>query len=498
MQFIEQILINVLLRFMSVEQLNNFLGDPQAAALTVGVLVAVSGAVLGTFLLLRKMSMTSDAISHTVLLGIVVAFLVMAALPGIEPDITSPFLIVGAAIAGVATVMLTELIHRSGLVKADAALGLAFPLLFAIAIILITRFTADVHLDEDAVILGEIGVVWANTESHCLENCADVTITPEDERVTTGRQCVNCQAEGIGPRDPKAIFEETCANCGTYTAAEAWRERLIETPPVLVFWPRAITVMLVTTLLNVVFIIAFYKELKLTTFDSSLASALGFHPAAMNYALMILVSVTAVAAFDAVGSVLVVAFYVIPAATAYLLTDRLAGMLLLSPVIGALGTITGYEFSRGNFLGIVQVSDLLKVLDRLIGLDGYTAWNTSISASMALMMFFLFLVAWVFSPRYGLVSGVLRRRAQRRQFANQMLLGHVFNHQAAADAAAELSVATLHEHLNWSPQKTQRVLQRVRLRNLAVIEGNLVQLTDRGQQRVRDFIHHSLGDRAAL
>src|SRR5690606_25681861 len=157
MNLIERLLINLLLQFVSAEQLNAFLGDPQTAATIVGVLVAISGALLGTFLLLRKMSMTSDAISHTVLLGIVVTFLVMVALPGVEPDISSPFLIIGAALSGVATVVLTEAIHRSGLVKADAALGLAFPLLFAIAIILISRFTANVHLDTDAVILGEIG-----------------------------------------------------------------------------------------------------------------------------------------------------------------------------------------------------------------------------------------------------------------------------------------------------------------------------------------------------
>src|SRR5690606_32943992 len=172
-------------------------------------------------------------------LGIVVTFLVMVALPGVEPDISSPFLIIGAALSGVATVVLTEAIHRSGLVKADAALGLAFPLLFAIAIILISRFTANVHLDTDAVILGEIGVVWADTESHCLDNCEDVVITADDPRAQMGRQCVNCQSEGISPRDPRAEFEEVCFNCGTYTAAQAWRERLIDEPPELVFWPRS-------------------------------------------------------------------------------------------------------------------------------------------------------------------------------------------------------------------------------------------------------------------
>lgn len=494
MDVLERFFIQILLQITSAEQLNAFLGDPKTAAIIVGALVAVSGALLGTFLLLRKMSMTSDAISHTVLLGIVVAFLVMVALPGVEPDISSPLLIIGAAMAGVLTVIVTELIHRSGLVKADAALGLAFPLLFAIAIILIARFTANVHLDQDAVILGEIGVVWADTESHCLQGCDPVTITPDDPRAQVGRQCVNCEIGGIGPRDPDAVFEEVCANCGTYTAGEAWRERLIDEPPVLVFWPRSITVMLVTTLLNLAFVVLFYKELKLTTFDTGLAAALGFRPGLMNYALMVLVSITAVAAFDAVGSVLVVAFFIIPAATAYLLTDRLVVMLGLAPLIGALATATGYEFSRGNFLGLVQVSDVLALLDRVIGLGGYTVWNTSISASMALMMFVFFLLAWVFSPRYGLVSRALRRRAQRQQFADQLLLGHVFNHQGTAEAETELATATLHEHLNWPEQRTRRVLQRVRLLKLVTIEGGIVRLTDRGEARVRDFITHALGD----
>ena len=125
--------------------------------------------------------------------------------------------------------------------------------------------------------------------------------------------------------------------------------------------------MLLTALLNLGFVTLFYKELKLTTFDPALAAALGLRPAAMNTALMVLVSITAVAAFDAVGSVLVVAFFIIPPATAWLLSDRLAHILLLAPPGGILATLTGYEFSRGNFLGIAQVSDLLVTLDDLVG-----------------------------------------------------------------------------------------------------------------------------------
>ena len=488
METLEHLLIGLLLNLTDVQQLNAILGDPQTTALLTGALVALAAALPGTFLLLRKLSMTTDAISHTVLLGIVLAFLVLAALPGLEADLNSPWLILGAAVAGVATVVLTGAIQRTGLVKADAALGLVFPLLFAIAIILISRLTDDVHLDSDAVILGEIGVVWADARSHCLQDCEPVHITPDDPRAEAGRRCTNCADLDIGPRDTRAVFEEYCLNCGSYTAAEAWRARLITQPPLLVFWPRALTAMLLTALLNLGFVTLFYKELKLTTFDPALAAALGLRPAVMNTALMVLVSITAVAAFDAVGSVLVVAFFIIPPATAWLLSDRLAHILLLAPLGGILATLTGYEFSRGNFLGIAQVSDLLVTLDELVGLDGFTAWNTSISAAIVLMMFLFFLLAWVFSPRQGLLSTLLQRRARQRHFADQLLLGHVYNHQGTAEAAVELAQMGLHQHLGWTPRKTQRVLARLRLRSLVQLEAGAVQLTAGGERSVRRFM----------
>ena len=488
MEALERLLIELLLGVLDAQQVNALLGDPQTTALLVGGLVALAAALPGVFLLLRKLSMTTDAISHTVLLGIVLVFLLLVSLPGLEADLNSPLLILGAALAGVATVLLTDAIQRSGLVKADAALGLVFPLLFAIAIILVSRLTNDIHLDNHAVILGEIGVVWADTRSHCLQDCESLQITPDDPRAETGRRCVNCAALDIGPRDPRAQFEEYCSNCGNYTAAEAWRVRLIAQPPLLVFWPRAITAMLLSALLNLAFVVLFYKELKLSSFDPALAETLGLRPALMHILLMVLVSITAVAAFDAVGSVLVVAFFIIPPATAWLLSDRLAQILLLAPLSGMLATLTGYEFSRGNFLGIAQMSDLLETLDRLVGLGGYTLWNTSISAAIVLMMFFFFLLAWVFSPRQGLLFAVLQRRARRQHFAEQLLLGHIYNHQGTAEASTELEEAGLHHHLGWSLPRTQRVLWRVRVRNLVHSEAGVLQLSERGERSVRKFM----------
>ena len=281
---LEELIIQFLLNFAAREELNAFLRNPQYTATLVGSLIAVSGALLGTFLLLRGMSLTSDAISHTVLLGIVIAFMVMSSVFDQEPSLSSVWLIFGAAAAGVATVLLTELIYRSGLVRQDAALGLAFPLLFALAVIMVSRFVDDVHLDEDAVMVGEIGVAWANTNSHCLDQCTTVTITPDDPRAKLTRQCVNCRELGISPRDKEAEFTEICANCGEYGPAQAWQAGFTQTEPVLVFWPKSITVMALLTLLTVVAVVLLYKELKLSTFDPDACCRAGLssHPAALR------------------------------------------------------------------------------------------------------------------------------------------------------------------------------------------------------------------------
>lgn len=488
----ERLIIDFLLNFMTVEQINALMRDPQTVAIIVGSLVSFSGALLGAFLLLRRMALTSDAISHTVLLGIVVAFLLMTGVLGMDADLSSPLLIVGAAAAGVATVVLTELINQSGLVKQDAALGLVFPLLFAIAVILISSVVDKIHLDEDVVLVGEIGIAWADAESVCYQNCESVTITPDDPRAEIGRQCINCGTDGITPRSADAVFETFCANCGTFSAPEAWSLGLTDTQPTIVSFPRSIGVMGTISLLVALFVLLFYKELQITTFDPALAAALGFRPSLIHYALMVLVSLTAVGAFDAVGSILVVAFFIIPPAAAYLLTDRLWVMLVLAPIIGIAGVVSGYDFARGSFFGVLDVNDFLLWLDRTIGIGGFTEWNVSISASMVMMTFVLFVFAWILSPRYGLLSTMLRRLNQQRLFAEQMLLAHIFNHQGTAEAEIELATPTLHEHLGWSRNRVRQVLTRLRLQDLVQVVNDQVRLTSRGQERITSFEQRNL------
>ena len=483
---LERALIDLLLTVVTREELNAFLRSPQQTAILLGGMIAICGGLLGVFLLLRGMALTSDAISHTVLLGIVVAFLLMtgAGLPG---DTSSPWLILGAAAAGVGTVMLTEALYRSGLLRQDAALGLAFPLLFAIAVILISRYVEDAHLDEDSVLVGEIGLAWANTNSHCLDNCATVTITPQHDDAEMRRQCANCRELNISPRDERADFVEVCGNCGEYTAAQAWRAGLLDAEPALVFFPKSITVMLVMTALTACFTLAFYKELKLTTFDAALAKALGFRPGAVNYALMILVSLVAVGAFDAVGSILVIAFFIIPPAAAYLLTDRLSVMLLLSPLIGAAGAFFGYDLARGQLFGILPIAHGIATLNRVFGLQLPQRWDSSISASMVLTIFAIFVLVWILSPRYGLVASAIRRVNSRRRFEDQVLLAHIHNHQGTARQDEELRAATLHEHFRWTPQKLRRVLLRLRALGFVTLEAGCALLTQRGDAHVHAF-----------
>lgn len=485
MSAIDHVLLQLLLGIFSPAQLNGWLGDPRSVAILLGALIAICGALIGTFLMLRKLSLTTDAISHTVLLGIVVSFLVVALLGG-TPSLSSPLLIIGAAGAGVLTVLLTEFIYKSGLVRQDAALGLAFPFLFALAVILVSRFTQNVHLDADSVMVGEIGMAWANTESHCYADCEAVIITPEDPRAEFKRECLNCTTLNISPRDPRAEFSQVCANCGTYSPAQAYQAGYREQAPTLVYMPRALSVMLVLTLVVAGFVLVFYKELMLSTFDSALAEALGFRPQALNIGLMVLVSLVCVGAFDAVGSILVIAFFIIPPASAYLLTDRLPLMLVIAPVLGVLGAILGYDLAAGHLLGI-ELSQLLVWLDSTVGLAGYTTWNLSISASMVLMLFGLFVLTWTFSPRYGLIATLITRQNARRRFAHQVVLAHVYNHQDTPAAAIELAPETLHEHFHWTPRQMRWVLTQLRALNWLDIQAGCICLTERGREQVLDF-----------
>lgn len=354
----------------------------------IASIVAVACALPGTFLVLRRMAMMSDAISHTVLLGIVIAFF-------ITRSITSPFLLVGAALMGVLTVSLVELLNRTRLVREDAAIGLVFPAIFSIAVILISRFAGDVHIDTDAVLLGELVFAPFNR--------------------------VRLFGLDVGPE-------------ALYTSGSI-------------------------LLLNILFIVLFYKELKIATFDPALAAALGFAPAVIHYALMSLVSLTAVGAFDAVGSVLVVAFMIAPPAAAYLLTTRLSRMLIYAALIGIFSAVSGYWLAH--------------LLD------------ASIAGSMATMTGVSFLGTYLFAPERGLIAQARRRRGQRIEFAVTMLTMHIAHHTATHEAEQENQVTRLNDHLKWSRQFADEIVRIAERNGLLEQRNGLLTLTENGLKRAQ-------------
>ncbi|MFT4643278.1 MAG: manganese/zinc/iron transport system permease protein [Candidatus Azotimanducaceae bacterium] len=263
------------LRQLLIYIIKQIMNSAQIEIQLIASVVAIACAIPGTFLVLRKMAMISDAISHSILPGIVIGFF-------ITHDLNSPLLILLAALTGIITVILVEYIQKTGLVKEDTAIGLVFPALFSIGVILIAKNANDVHLDVDAVLLGELA---------------------------------------FAPFDRLLIGETDLG-------------------------PKSLWVIGTILLITVTLLIVFFKELKVSTFDKGLAASLGFSPAIIHYGLMSVASVTTVGAFDAVGAILVVALMIAPAATAYLLTTDLKKMLLLAISFGVFGAISGYWFAH--------------------------------------------------------------------------------------------------------------------------------------------------------
>ncbi|MEO9871667.1 metal ABC transporter permease [Ekhidna sp.] len=240
-----------------------------------GSLVAVSCSMLGTFLVLRKMSMVGDAISHSVLPGIVIAFFIAGSMQSV-------WMLLGAGILGILTTFLIEFFHQKGKLQADASIGVTFTWLFALGVILVTYYAGNAHIDQDCILHGEIAYV------------------PIDLIYT---------------------------NSGNPIA------------------PKAVIILTVVLILILLFIFLFYKELFITTFDSSFATAIGISTSKWHYALMSLVSLTTVASFESVGAILVVALLITPAASAYLVTNQLKSMLILSSVFGVFSSFLGYWLS---------------------------------------------------------------------------------------------------------------------------------------------------------
>lgn len=286
-----------------------------------GALCAMACALPGCFLVLRKMSMMGDAISHAVLPGLATAFLVTGSRASVA-------MFLGAALVGVLTAVFTQWISRFGNVDRGAAMGIVFTTLFALGLVLIQQIAHKVDLDPGCVLYGAI------------------ELTPRDNVVLFG-----------------------------YLV------------------PRAALVVGSTFIINLVIILALFKEFRLSAFDSGLSDTLGFSSHFLHYLLMVMVAVTTVASFEAVGSVIVIAMLIVPPATALLLTHRLSFVLILSCFFGAASALFGH-------LSAITVPTWFGFVD------------TNTSGMMATTAGVIFLGVWIFAPKSGLLLKLLRRKQE--------------------------------------------------------------------------------------
>ncbi|WP_394906696.1 metal ABC transporter permease [uncultured Mesonia sp.] len=355
----------------------------------IAALAAMACAIPGVFLVLRKMAMISDAISHSILPGLVVGFF-------ITQDLNSPWLILLAAVTGVLTVVLVEFIQKTRLVKEDTAIGLVFPALFSVGVILIAQNANDVHLDIDAVLLGELA------------------FAPFDRLL-------------VGNLD---------------------------------LGPKSLWVIGSILLLSLSLLILFFKELKMSTFDKGLATSLGFSPLLIHYGLMSVSSVTIVGAFDAVGAVLVVALIIAPAATAYLLTNSLKKMLVLSLLFGVFSALVGYWLAH---------------------------WlDASIAGSMTSVLGVLFLLVFLFAPKQGVISAIFKEKQQRKEVSLLVFLLHLQNHEDPR----ERHVNHLQEHINWHRIQAKTVVDLAQKNNLIEIENQVINLSEKGLQFTEEALKY--------
>jgi manganese/zinc/iron transport system permease protein len=262
----------------------------------IAACTAVSCAVLGVFMFLRGVSLMSDAISHALILGIVLMFLWIRSL-------TSPLLTIGAAGAGISVVIITEYILRKTTLKKDTAIGFVFPIFFSIAIILISRYARDIHLDLDMVLLGDL--VFAPFSRFYFYD-------------------IDCGPQALWSMGISAIT--VCAVAGI-----AWR------------------------------------ELALTLFDPLYAYCVGRKPAVVYYCIMIVASIVAVGAFNSVGAIVVVALMIIPAASAFCTARSVLGMVMHAVCYALLGVMGGYWMAAWADVSVAgSIATMLGIIFSLV------------------------------------------------------------------------------------------------------------------------------------
>jgi ABC-type Mn2+/Zn2+ transport system permease subunit len=360
--------------------------------IVIGCLVNIPCAVLGCYLVLRRMSLLGDAISHAVLPGIVLAFMITG-------QITGWPILVGAMIFGLLTAFLTHALKDLGRVPEDSSMGIVYTTLFAVGVILVTRYASGSHLDVDCVLFGLLDTVAV---------------------------------------DEIAI--------GSFEV------------------PRVLPTMLGMCLVVFLFVALLWKELKIASFDAGLATAMGISAGVIHYLLMAVVAGVTVTAFEAIGSILVIAMLIVPAATAHLLTDR------LGPMIGC--------------------AVVVAVLSAIFGEIGAQIFNTNVAAMMAVAVGLQFAFAVFFAPQHGLVSKWWRNFSLSLRIAGEDVIAALYRAEEAL-SRGELTAAAAAVEGRGSVGGLAGLLAVPFLRrrgDIRVARGGELLLTDAGREFGRSII----------
>lgn len=269
-------------------------------ALIASVTIGISCGLIGTYIMLRRMSLIGDALAHAVLPGVVVSFMVAG-----KSEVA---LFIGAVVSGILTVLLIGFVNRNSKIKEDTSIGIIFTGAFALGILLVSQLK-QVHIDLSSYLFGDV--------------------------------------LGVSTGD--------------------------------------ITLSMIIMVVIIFCIVLFYKQLLLTSFDPTMAMTIGISTTLVHYMLMTLLSMSIVAGLQSVGVILIIAMLITPPATAYLLSNNLKKILLLSATFGTISAITGLYLSYH--------------------------FNFASGASIVLVAVALFMLAFLFSPKEGVVTKLFRRRS---------------------------------------------------------------------------------------
>jgi manganese/iron transport system permease protein/iron/zinc/copper transport system permease protein len=342
--------------------------------LIVGTLVATVCSVIGCFIVLRGMSFLADAIAHSMLAGVIAGYLLIKIISGKEAHLGA--MLIGAILAGIATVAMVGFVTRFSRIKQDTAIGIMYTGIFALGAFAISLKSVGQYINIDIY--------------HYI--VGSVLSVPDEE-----------------------------------------------------LWLLAIVASIVLSV-----VLLFYRPLQITSFDPIMAASLGVPVLAVEYLLTACTSLVVVSGVQIAGVILVVALIITPAATAYLLSDRLDRMILLSVLFGVVGYWLGFFFA--------------------------TLTGGAPGASVVVTMTFLFLLTLTFAPRYGLLADWIRKSSAIPQEVMEDVLGAVLRAPGMS-----VPITEIEQKVTTRNMEIRRAITMLSRQDLVEVENGNVRLTDDGQ-----------------